>query len=473
MRQTSPSSPPPLSTEHNGRSVGLFVDHPLRDLPGLVLTAWRACQQGVACYLIPANLATSELWRLDPRFVLANYLRLNNQRFVKHMLDSGLGLGVLDSEGSVFSYFDEYSFTLADDKRVRDHIACYCAWTPAFAQYASHNGWYRADQIVVTGPPRADFYSDPWRQVACDIARQLFGDYPEPLILVNGSFPLVNPCFQSREQEAELMVRFSYDRGFVEKWQNIQCEAMEGMVRMVNHLARTFPNVTFIYRPHPFEGDEYYKNELARTSNLHLVKKGTVDSWLVRAKALIHWGSSTALDANLLGLPALTPGWLPVHLPVPVLDAVTHRIENLEEMVQEIARVSGAPRQGQAAHPKIERERSETVFFKCDGQAHERVANAVVRALDEMPRRTAGQRSRFWLNSFRWFCRNTAKTWVRRHHKVTPRSWAKSEKFFDAQLVSTYLARIEDVASNRLGSEPIRVQARQNGFSIVVAPARA
>ena len=55
--------------------IALLVDNPYRDLPGLVLVAWRLCQNSATCYLVPMNLQRGELWPLVPDFVLLNHFR--------------------------------------------------------------------------------------------------------------------------------------------------------------------------------------------------------------------------------------------------------------------------------------------------------------------------------------------------------------------------------------------------------------
>ena len=59
--------------------VAFVVDHPQRDLAGLVLTALDLCRHGVTCHLVPLNLQERELPALGPDFVVLNYLRRGNE----------------------------------------------------------------------------------------------------------------------------------------------------------------------------------------------------------------------------------------------------------------------------------------------------------------------------------------------------------------------------------------------------------
>ena len=92
---------------------------------------------------------TSELWRIRPNFVVLNYLRENNQTFVRRLLASGFSVGIMETEGGVFSLipdnvqsknktdgasvedgktsYEEYSLTMASDWRIRERVALLCS----------------------------------------------------------------------------------------------------------------------------------------------------------------------------------------------------------------------------------------------------------------------------------------------------------------------------------------------------------
>jgi len=74
--------------------IALIVDNPKRDLSGMALLAYRLCQMGATCFLVPFNLRDTELWALAPDFVLLNYLRVNNQELAKRMIQAGIKVGV-------------------------------------------------------------------------------------------------------------------------------------------------------------------------------------------------------------------------------------------------------------------------------------------------------------------------------------------------------------------------------------------
>ncbi len=385
------------------RRVALLVDHPQRDLPGLTLIAHRLAALGAEAFLVPFNLQVQELAALAPDFILCNYLRKNNQRSVREYLADGIQVGVLPTEGGVFAALPDdawsttlrtasgqavdarwrtYALTMSDDAEARRGIRRYCAWSAGFKAYAAEAGWYAPEQTVVCGAPRLDFYAPRWRAAA--LARAPYvAACRDPLVLINGSFSLINPRFQTPEQEArQLVERFGFHPEFVASLCQQMQRALTGMIELTNGLARRFPDVTFVYRPHPFENPDLYSGRLERRSNLMLEKRGTVDEWLIRARALLHWRSSTAIEAGLLGIPAFQASWLLNETPVPMVDPISHGVASAEELAGALE----ASLRGELPEtPGLAADRARIaaeVYGYTDGRSHERVAAEILGSLE-------------------------------------------------------------------------------------------
>jgi len=56
-----------------------------------------------------------------------------------------------------------------------------------------------------------DFYAARWRDAARRMSSYI-DSYPEPIILINSSFTLANPRFQSREKEVDADARAGDER---------------------------------------------------------------------------------------------------------------------------------------------------------------------------------------------------------------------------------------------------------------------
>ena len=361
--------------------IALIVDNPMRDLPGLVLVGAHLVNAGATVYLVPMNLQQWEVFSLAPDYVLVNYCRKNNEVLLGRMMRAGIRVGVLDTEGGVLSSLESYGQTLASDAFVRASVTSFMSWGPVLADFAVRSRWFEPGQVDVTGSPRFDFYHKGWRSAALRFTN-ISGDQQQPLVMFNGNFPLANPQFYTRAEERKQLVRaFGFTAEEVDAWQTAQANGLKGLTTLANTLAKTFSAVRFVYRPHPFESLEPYRGLLEPVSNLELVRKGTVDTWLLRSSAVIQRSCSTAIEAAMAGTVALSPSWLPTAREMVAANAVSYCCATPEEMKDVLRSVlSGTFTPPPAIRHALTRIIDDW-FTAVDGQAGERVARTILNGL--------------------------------------------------------------------------------------------
>jgi surface carbohydrate biosynthesis protein len=322
-----------------------------------------------------------------PDFVLLNYLRVTNIRVAKWLLRQGVLLGVLDTEGGVFEDLQAYSRQLAGSRRLRHRICCFCSWGNALADLAREEGLFASDAIKVTGSPRMDFYCSAWRQAALKNSPRA-DQVSRPLVLINGTFPVANPLFRTPEEERQMLIKeFGMSPGYVDAWIRSGNQSLREMSSLASTLASKFPAASFVYRPHPFEGMRVYEELLDDRPNLHLLKEGTVDGWILRACAVLHQSCSTAVEAVVSGVPALSPRWVPAFRTVAAIEAVTLHVPSREEMIEAV----GQAIEGELQLPARVEEALDGIvadlYGWVDGNSSQRVAEVICRVLRDAPDR--------------------------------------------------------------------------------------
>ncbi|MCE9613238.1 MAG: hypothetical protein K8T26_03125 [Lentisphaerae bacterium] len=479
-----------VKTNAQAPRVALLVDNPFRDLPGIVLVARALARRGVCCLLVPMNLRNAELWPLVPDFVLLNHVRRVYGSLASDLVTAGIRIGVLETEGGIYSPaaseagmasgdenqdLDEFAVSMLQDEAIRATVDPFCAWSARFAARAADKAWFPREHLAVTGVPRMDLYAAPWTAAALQLVPEAAG-YARNLVLINSTFPLANAAFQTPEKELDLLCKeFGYTPEYGARAMAAQREGMAGLTALANQLAEAYPQATFVYRPHPFEGEDVYLNLLKALPNLHLVKKGTVNGWLLRARALIQLGSSTAIDATLAGIPAFTPGWLTAFPPLPAVDAISLRCASPAEMVRQI----GAVLAGTFVMPGSVKQAIASVvertFYRIDGKAHERVADAILSVLsrpgpgpslshcqarthhapDPTRRGRVVRQIRQWLGIGRSY---------RGHEQARQRAvaWAATSKRFDLRDVQRILSAL-DAAARTAGETPLALRVMDAG----------
>jgi len=169
--------------------------------------------------------------------------------------------------------------------------------------------------IHVTGNPRNDmlrpelhaFYEDE----VCAI-HERYGDY----LLVNTNFNHVNAFFPAQnlfkpakhpgETPQFGKAGVGMTRQFAEALRDQKQAVLEAFQALIPELSRAFPRLSIIVRPHPTEGQDVYRRLASGNDRIHVTNEGNVVPWLLGAKALIHNGCTTGVEAFVMRIPAFS-----------------------------------------------------------------------------------------------------------------------------------------------------------------------
>jgi hypothetical protein len=80
----------------------------------------------------------------------------------------------------------------------------------------------------------------------------------------------------------------------------------EAFQQLIPSLELAFPDFTVIVRPHPTESQEIYRQIAARCSRVVVTNEGNVVPWLLAARALVHNGCTTGVEAFVLRVPSVS-----------------------------------------------------------------------------------------------------------------------------------------------------------------------
>jgi hypothetical protein len=134
-------------------------------------------------------------------------------------------------------------------------------------------------------------------------------------------------------------------RKYAEGLRDYKLAVFHDFQRMIPELGKSFPNHTIVVRPHPTESHEVYQRIAAGCRRVKVTNAGNVVPWLLSAKALIHNGCTTGVEAFEMRVPALSyratvneiydAGFY--HLP----NALSHNCFSFEELRDTLQRILG------------------------------------------------------------------------------------------------------------------------------------
>lgn len=157
-----------------------------------------------------------------------------------------------------------------------------------------------------TGSPRVDVWASRLKDNNSpgSIFKQKKGDY----ILISSNFGFIlnenrfwNIIANSRsntntELDDELI---KFQRA---SWQH---QLLSEFIHLIRILARTYPEINIVVRPHPVESIHAWPALIGDFTNVHVLREGSITSWVQNADAVIHNGCTTALEASIMRKPVI------------------------------------------------------------------------------------------------------------------------------------------------------------------------
>jgi surface carbohydrate biosynthesis protein len=288
------------------RRVGLIVDHPKRDLAGLVLLARALAARGFDVFLVPQYEQAVDVPLLGLDALLVNYARPTNREIVGDFARSGIAVYVLDTEGGVLAKDgpnapDKLAAYVADSGYAA-LLAGYFFWGPVLRDAFASAAVLPPDRLHLTGCPRFD--------LAAPRMRALIPPRRTGHILVNTNYSVVNSKFAAGGEDRAAMASFGYGPARLQRLVDDVGAIMRGMIDTVLRLSEEFPDRQFVVRPHPFERESTYREAFAARRNVCVDGSGDVFDALKGARALLQVNCGTAMDAIMVGVPSLSLDFL-------------------------------------------------------------------------------------------------------------------------------------------------------------------
>ena len=170
----------------------------------------------------------------------------------------------------------------------------------------------KSESLIITGNPRWDLLRPELRQLFSEEVKALNSRLGQ-IILINTNAGLINSAKKSFDghvkdsaRDGRINLDLEEDRSYVEDDRAFQTANLSATPHLARRLSKEFPQYTIVLRPHPNEDVHFYEKALKDISNVKIIREGSVVSWLLASKALIHTGCTTASEAFALGKPAIS-----------------------------------------------------------------------------------------------------------------------------------------------------------------------
>ena len=169
--------------------------------------------------------------------------------------------------------------------------------------------------IHITGNPRGDMLRPEMRNFYGREVKAIQKTHGEFILIntnvnhVNAFYPHQNlfmPVKNPGEEPRFGKAARGMSRGFAEGLRVHKQAIFHAFKKLIPELAKAFPDLTIVVRPHPTENHEAYQKIAARFKHVQVTNHGNVVPWLLAAKVLVHNGCTTGVEAYVMRVPAIT-----------------------------------------------------------------------------------------------------------------------------------------------------------------------
>jgi surface carbohydrate biosynthesis protein len=291
------------------------VENQVRELDAKLLLAVVAARRGFAALIGSRREIHFHIGALPVGIYVSKSMTAASRLMFDIMRRLGHRIVAWDEEALVHLPADTYYSRRLSPPAMR-YVSGFFAWgEDNAALWRDYPHFPDPGRIHVTGNPRNDllrpeirgYYDEEVRRI-----RAAHGDF----VLINTNFNHVNAfspvqnLFQPPRRPGGAPRPGRAAKGmtpaFAEGFRRHKEAIFSAFLRLVPALEEAFPGMRFVVRPHPTENPEVYRRAAVGRTRVAVTNDGNVVPWLLAAKALIHNGCTTGVEAYALGVPAIT-----------------------------------------------------------------------------------------------------------------------------------------------------------------------
>ncbi len=351
-------------------NVAIILDNKSRDLDGICFLINSLRNMGFKVFIVPQNLMQFELRLIKFDFIVFNFFRAYNANFIYEILNSGIHVGVSDTEGGIFSdlnnFFNTWPKNSMASKYPNFH---YFFWGPRLMDLAIKKNLVNKKTSYLVGSPRFDIYKNYGKEYIKYTKKE------NSFILINTNYPFFNPKFNSGLKELERSISLYQNNIFYENLFETQKQEFNETIGLAKYLSK-FSGFKVRIRPHPFENHVIYENIFANYDNVDIECKGSAFKSIKNSILVIQRGCSTGLESRLLGKLSISPDW-PPYKHKTLVDQGNVFIKTKKELLDLLKQKK------KSNYTKIYPINSETkknirdFLYKIDGKASERISRII------------------------------------------------------------------------------------------------
>lgn len=283
----------------------LPIETKVREFHGKLYFAYMAARSGFTVYIGEQ----ARMWNYADLFPKGTYIdksvAATRVRWFERLQTYGHRVVSWDEEGLLFFSPEMYQKLRLDKKALQIAELFFCWGETQRQVIASYYPEY-SEKLLVCGNPRFDLLRKDRRDVYSETVAELKKKYGK-IILINTNFAFWNH-FRSKDELHEMLQSYplASEPGYIDGWVEYQRQGFQAFCEIIPAIGRRYPEHTIIVRPHPSENHETWRRLAENHPNIVVNAEGNVHEWIMAADVLLHDNCTTAVEAFVLGVPAIS-----------------------------------------------------------------------------------------------------------------------------------------------------------------------
>jgi surface carbohydrate biosynthesis protein len=309
------------------------VESQVRELDAKLLLACVAAERGFPVVMGSRAFVHHEMAAFPKGLYLAKSMRKMSDRMFDIISKLGHEIVAWDEEGLV-RFPDRFYYQRRLSAKALRNVKILFSWGPDDARAFRAFEGYHGCPIHVTGNPRVDLMRPEVRGYFDEEVGHIRARYGE-FVLVNTNFSGLN---HFHDGLSELKRNLEPKGGVVKDPFMAGRAAFRNAIfghfkQLIPALSEGLPDCRIVLRPHPSENHRFWQDAARGLDNVEVVARGNVYPWVIASTALIHNGCTTAVEAAVLGTPAVafqptTDDTYDMHLP----NSLSHHAFDLKDV---------------------------------------------------------------------------------------------------------------------------------------------
>ncbi len=290
------------------------VENQVREFDPKLLLAAVAAQRGFPAVIGSRREIDFQIATFPRGFYLSKSMTVRSLKMFRILRQLGHEVLALDEEALVHLP-DEVYYSRRLSPEALSYVSHLLAWGQDNLELLQRYPQRDSIPIHPTGSPRNDFLRPELRELFREEANAYRAEHGD-FLLVNTNFNHVNSFYPAQNLfvagsapgEAPDFGRAArgMSRDYALGLRDHKQALFEHFQRLVPELERAFPELRIVVRPHPTENHEIYHRIAAGCSRVRVTNAGNVVPWLLAARALVHNGCTTGVEAYVLRVPAVS-----------------------------------------------------------------------------------------------------------------------------------------------------------------------